>query len=89
MTTDTAPAINAAECVPASAKAAQAVKRDKKQFLLDLERDGYVVVPGVIPEKDCDAYQEGVLSWLEAFPYGFKRDDPSTWNNDSLPINFT
>jgi hypothetical protein len=59
----------------------------KKQFLVDLERDGYVVVPGVIPQSACDGFQEAALSWLEAFPYGFKRDDKSTWTAQNLPDN--
>lgn len=59
----------------------------KKQFLVDLERDGYVVVPGVIPQSACDGFQEAALSWLEAFRYGFKRDDKSTWTAQNLPDN--
>ncbi len=57
----------------------------KPQFLLDLERDGYVVVPNVIPKEECAAFREAALGWLEGFPYGFKRDDRSTWDEAHLP----
>ncbi|BEI92616.1 uncharacterized protein CcaverHIS019_0502440 [Cutaneotrichosporon cavernicola] len=61
----------------------------KPQFLLDLERDGYVVVPNVIPEEECAAFREAALEWLESFPYGFKRDDRSTWADEHLPFGTT
>ncbi|GMK55917.1 hypothetical protein CspeluHIS016_0209730 [Cutaneotrichosporon spelunceum] len=43
----------------------------KPQFLIDLERDGYVVVPNVIPKEECAAFRDAALEWLESFPYGF------------------
>lgn len=58
----------------------------KPQFLLDLERDGYVVVPNVIPQKSCDEFIASAWSWLEGFPYGFDRNDLSTWTADRLPF---
>lgn len=61
----------------------------RPQWLLDLERDGYVIVPGVVSEADCDEFQEEALTWLEKFPYGFKRDDKSTWDADHLPYGTT
>ncbi|CZT15192.1 uncharacterized protein RCC_01073 [Ramularia collo-cygni] len=57
----------------------------KPQFLIDLERDGYVVVPKVIPPKSCDDFIASAWSWLESFPHGFKRNDISTWTADHLP----
>ena len=48
-------------------------------WLERLSKDGYVVIPNVIPEEACDQFQDAALSWLEAFPYGFKRDDKATW----------
>lgn len=61
----------------------------KPQFLIDLERDGYVVLPGVVSKEDCKAFQEASLEWLEGFPYGFKRDDRSTWTAEHLPESAT
>lgn len=58
----------------------------KHQILLDLERDGYVVVPNVISSEVCEAFIEEAWSWLESFPYGFKRDDRSTWTKEHLPF---
>ena len=52
----------------------------------DLERDGYVVIPDVIPQKSCDEFVESGWKWLEAFPNGFKRDDKSTWTAEHLPF---
>jgi len=54
-----------------------------------LEKDGYVVIPGVVPEGDCDDFQESAWKWLESFPWGFKRDDRSTWVADKLPYGVT
>ncbi|WWC71807.1 uncharacterized protein I206_105766 [Kwoniella pini CBS 10737] len=61
----------------------------KAQFLIDLERDGYVIVPNVIPQEDCKEFQESAWEWLESFPYGFKRDDKSTWTSEHLPYGVT
>ena len=57
------------------------------QWLSDLERDGFVVVPQVIPKKSCDDFVESAWQWLEGFPNGFKRDDRSTWDAEHLPAS--
>ncbi|KIR55925.1 hypothetical protein I315_01807 [Cryptococcus gattii Ru294] len=61
----------------------------RPSFLNDLERDGYVVVPGIIPESTCDEFISEAWDWLESFPYGFKRDDKSTWTSEHLPYSTT
>lgn len=61
----------------------------KPAWLLTLEKDGFVVIPNVVPEADCDAFQESAWQWLESFPWGFKRDDKSTWVADKLPYGVT
>jgi len=61
----------------------------KSDWLKTLEKDGYVVIPGVVSEGDCDAFQESAWRWLESFPWGFKRDDRSTWVADKLPYSVT
>ncbi|KXT02886.1 hypothetical protein AC578_1804 [Pseudocercospora eumusae] len=55
------------------------------QFLVDLERDGYVVVPNVVTKESCDEFVESAWEWLESFPHGFKRHDKSTWTAEHLP----
>lgn len=57
----------------------------KSTWMNTLEQQGYVVVPGVIPANACAQFRDDALSWLESFPYGFKRDDRSTWNEEHLP----
>ncbi|ROW00090.1 hypothetical protein VSDG_03550 [Cytospora chrysosperma] len=49
--------------------------RPKSDWQQRLEQDGFVVVPERIPLEDCAGFREEALSWLEKFPYGFKRDD--------------
>jgi hypothetical protein len=61
----------------------------KPSWLLQLEQDGFVVVPGVIPDETCAEFREEALKWLESFPHGFKRDDRSTWDAEHLPYGVT
>ncbi|KAF2087330.1 hypothetical protein K490DRAFT_56946 [Saccharata proteae CBS 121410] len=53
----------------------------------DLFRDGFAVVKGAVPAERCTHYIDSMYSWLEKFPYGFKRSDTSTWTADHLPAN--
>lgn len=58
----------------------------KPQFLVDLERDGYVVVPSVVPPSVCASFVESAWSWLESFTTNnFSRTDRSTWKASHLP----
>lgn len=50
-----------------------------------LYRDGYYVVKGVLPKDKAQSYVDRMFSWLESFPYGFQKDDPSTWHSAHLP----
>ena len=56
---------------------------------LQLERDGFVVLPNRVSAEDCAEFREQALSWLEKFPHGFKRDDRSTWTSEHLPYSVT
>jgi hypothetical protein len=67
----------------------ESITMTKPQFLVDLERDGYVVIPNVVPKSDCEQFQEEAQKWLEKFPYGYKRDDRSTWDAEHLPWSTT
>lgn len=64
-----------------------AVDDTRPGWLASLERDGFVVVPGVVPADDCADFREEALRWLEKFPHGFKRDDKSTWTSEHLPYS--
>jgi len=56
------------------------------QWLKDFQRDGFVVVKGVVSkEKALSYYAPAAEAWLEGFNLGYKRDDPSTWKVDNLP----
>ncbi|EGP90512.1 unnamed protein product [Zymoseptoria tritici ST99CH_1A5] len=57
----------------------------KPQFLQDLEQDGFVVVPNVLPKPSCDEFVEQAWEWLESASHGFRRDDRSTWTAEHLP----
>jgi hypothetical protein len=53
----------------------------------DLFRDGYAIVKNVISKEKAAAYVESMMQWLEKFPLGFDRNDPSTWTPEHLPAN--
>lgn len=57
----------------------------KPEWQLQLEQDGFYVVPNVVSPEDCAEFQEQALQWLEKFPHGFKRHDRSTWDAEHLP----
>jgi hypothetical protein len=57
----------------------------KPFWLEDLETNGFAVVPNAIPQQACDEFIEEAWEWLESFPYGFRRDDRSTWTSEHLP----
>ncbi|GFZ49267.1 hypothetical protein JCM24511_07386 [Saitozyma sp. JCM 24511] len=56
----------------------------KPQWLETLQRDGYVVVPGVLPADKALNYADKAYGWVEDFGLGYKRDDPSTRTLDKL-----
>lgn len=58
----------------------------KPEWLTTLEREGYVVVPNIVPKEACKEFCEQALQWLEKFPHGFRRDDRSTWDGWHLPF---
>lgn len=52
-----------------------------------LVEDGYVVLKGAISHEKANKYLGNMFEWLESFPYGFKKDDPSTWGPQNLPAH--
>ena len=55
------------------------------EWKADLERDGFVVLPGLIPAAACSEFRNWALTWLEVRGAGFKRDDKETWTGKHLP----
>ncbi|GAA5870749.1 hypothetical protein JCM16303_001575 [Sporobolomyces ruberrimus] len=53
----------------------------------DLHKDGYAVVKGAIPRARALEYRSRAFDWLESWNRGFKRDDPSTFGDECLPVN--
>lgn len=53
----------------------------------DLFRDGFVVVKGAIPTEKADYYVDQMFKWVEKFPFGFDRNDRSTWTPEHLPTH--
>ncbi|KAL2824588.1 hypothetical protein BJY01DRAFT_230419 [Aspergillus pseudoustus] len=52
-----------------------------------LAQHGYAVLENIITPEKAHYYQQQQLDWLEKFPYGFKKDDPSTWKPQCLPAH--
>ena len=58
------------------------------QAALDLETQGWAVVPDVLSTVECEEYVSGAWTWLESLDTGIKRDDPATWGDDRWPSSF-
>ncbi|KAJ4417477.1 hypothetical protein N0V82_006141 [Gnomoniopsis sp. IMI 355080] len=52
-----------------------------------LVEDGYVVLKGAISQDRASHYLNSMFDWLEGLPYGFKKDDRSTWGPQNLPAH--
>jgi hypothetical protein len=65
------------------------MQQKKPDWLAQLEKDGYVVLSGLVPKAACVEFCEQALQWLEKFPHGFKRGDRSTWTQEHLPFGVT
>lgn len=52
-----------------------------------LINDGYVVLKGAISPERAGYYLDSLFDWLETFPYGFRKDAPSTWGPQNLPAH--
>jgi len=47
---------------------------------------GFAVVPNVLSEEKAAAYVDQCYDWLESFDLGYKRDDPSTYKLENIPL---
>lgn len=54
-------------------------------WLEDLETSGFAVVKNAVPKDRAARYVESMYGWLEKFPFGFRKDDKSTWTEKHLP----
>ena len=52
-----------------------------------LIQDGFVILKNVISPDRARYYLDSLFDWLETFPYGFKKDDKSTWGPTHLPAH--
>ena len=52
-----------------------------------LIQDGFVVLKNVISPQRAQYYLDSLFDWLETFPYGFQKDDKSTWGPANLPAH--
>lgn len=52
-----------------------------------LYKDGFAIIKGAVPADRASGYVESMTQWLEKFPLGFDRNDPSTWTEEHLPAN--
>ncbi|KAK4699933.1 hypothetical protein P7C70_g6324, partial [Phenoliferia sp. Uapishka_3] len=59
------------------------------RWLQELRRDGFAIIRGAVSPERSNEYASAALSWAESFPLGFKKEDPSTWDADHLPIHYT
>ncbi|KAJ5801383.1 uncharacterized protein N7518_003451 [Penicillium psychrosexuale] len=53
----------------------------------ELFQNGYVVVKNAILPERCEYYIDKMFEWLESFPFGFDRNDRSTWTEQHLPTH--
>lgn len=53
----------------------------------ELETNGFAVVKGAVPPERAAYYVEKMYEWLEKFPFGFEKDDKSTWTPEHLPVS--
>ncbi|KAG8161268.1 hypothetical protein KVR01_009532 [Diaporthe batatas] len=52
-----------------------------------LINNGYVVLKSVVSPERAGYYLDSIFDWLETFPFGFRKDDPSTWGPGHLPAH--
>jgi hypothetical protein len=56
-------------------------------FIESLEENGYVVIPGILSDKECNDNIKLVWKWLENLGTGIKQNDPQTWKGIKWPTN--
>ncbi|KII95905.1 hypothetical protein PLICRDRAFT_96719 [Plicaturopsis crispa FD-325 SS-3] len=52
----------------------------------DLAVNGFAVIKSVVTPEKAQTYCDRAYQWIENWGLGFKRDDPSTWTADKIPV---
>lgn len=52
----------------------------------DLQKNGYVVIKGAIPQDRAESYQQKSFDWLKSFQTPLDLSDPDTWIEENLPV---
>ncbi|KAK7560345.1 hypothetical protein IWX92DRAFT_318975 [Phyllosticta citricarpa] len=52
----------------------------------DLDRNGYAIIKGAVPQERAVKYQKKAFEWLSSFGTDFNINDPSTWTTANLPV---
>lgn len=60
---------------------------DAPTWARELAENGYTIIPNAVPLSSTNEYASSALDWLESFNLGFKRDDPTTWSAEHLPVH--
>ena len=58
----------------------------KGDWLDELESQGYTVIKGAVPADRAAYYQDKAIKWLQTFDPNLDPEDPSTWKQQSLPL---
>lgn len=58
------------------------------QAAVELERQGWAVIPDVLTPLECEEYLDGAWAWLESLNTGINRHDPESWGDDRWPSSF-
>lgn len=53
----------------------------------NLFQNGYAIIKNAVPASRAAGYVESMTQWLEKFPLGFDRNNPSTWTEEHLPAH--
>ena len=60
-------------------------RSDVKAWRKHLEKEGFVVLKGVLPKKDVEQAKKMVFDWLKSLKSGIRGDDAKTWKNAVWP----
>jgi len=58
-----------------------------EENIKQLEREGFMVVRGVLSEEEVEKALSGIWDFIEGLESGVSRDDPTTWTRQRWPDN--
>lgn len=56
-------------------------------FIEELEKNGYCIIPNIISKYECSKNISEIWNWLENLNSGINRNDENTWSDDYWPPN--